>query len=299
MSTSPAVWSPDPASRRGSVSGSIASSVRDWASAWGGGRPLPAIVYFHGGGFVSGDLDSHDVLCRLVARGQPVPGVGGSTTASPPNTRSRRPSTTRLTAYAWVHEHGDELGVDPGRIGVMGDSAGGNLAAVVAQVTRGRHRPRRLPPPVAQGLVYPVADARFGFESMQTFADGFLLTKVDMEYFRDHYLPDRSDWENPLASPLLARDLTGLAPALVVTAGFDPGTTACTTPKRCGRPGVVVEERRYDDQIHGFMNMGIVPDSLAVATEVCESMGRLMRRSAPGDRTGAGAPQRSAVGPVG
>ena len=94
-----------------------------------------------------------------------------------------------LTAYAWVHEHGDELGIDPGRIGVMGDSAGGNLAAVVAQVTRAGTG-HDVPPPVAQGLVYPVADARFGFESMQTFADGFLLTKVDMEYFRDH-LPAR------------------------------------------------------------------------------------------------------------
>ena len=133
---------------------------------------------------------------------------------------------------------------------------------------------------------------------MQTFAEGFLLTKVDMEYFRDHYLPDRSDWENPLASPLLARDLTGLAPALVVTAGFDPlRDDGVHYAEALRQAGVVVEERRYDDQIHGFMNMGIVPDSLAVATEWCESMGRRMRRSALGDGTGAEAPQRSAASP--
>ncbi len=265
----------------------------------GRSRPLPAIVYFHGGGFVTGDLDSHDALCRMVAAASRCLVVAVDYRLAPEYPFPAAVDDA-LTAYAWVHDHGEELGIDPGRIGVMGDSAGGNLAAVVAQVTRAGTGPTDVPPPVAQGLVYPVVDTRFGFESMQTLGEGFLLTRVDMEYFRDHYLPDRSDWENPLASPLLAEDLAGLAPALVVTAGFDPlRDDAVHYAEALRQAGVAVEERRYDDQIHGFMSMGIVPDSLAVATEVCESMGRLMRRSAPGDDTGAGAPPRSAASPVG
>ncbi len=141
---------------------------------------------------------------------------------------------------------------------------------------------------MAQGLVYPVVDARLGFDSMRSLEEGFLLTRSAMEAYRDHYLPDRADWEDPRASPLLAPDLGGLAPALVVTAGFDPlrddGEHYAESLRRAG---VAVEHRRYEDQVHGFMHMGIVPDALALATEVCESMGRLMRRAAPteGGRT--------------
>ena len=112
----------------------------------GRGRPLPAIVYFHGGGFVSGDLDSHDGLCRLVAVASRCLVVAVDYRLAPEYPFPAAVDDAVPTAYAWVHEHGDELGIDPGRIGVMGDSAGGNLAAVVAQVTRGRHRPRRSAP---------------------------------------------------------------------------------------------------------------------------------------------------------
>jgi acetyl esterase len=190
-----------------------------------------------------------------------------------------------LAAYTWVHRHGAELGIADGQVGVMGDSAGGNLAAVVAQQTRkgGRGSHADVPPPVVQGLIYPVVDARFETVSMKTLADGFLLTRATMEYFRQVYLPDRADWMEAEASPLLASDLGRLAPALVVTAGFDPlRDDGVAYADALVAAGVDVEYRCYDDQIHGFMVMGILADSLSLATEVCDAMGRLMRRSAPG-----------------
>jgi acetyl esterase len=117
-------------------------------------------------------------------------------------------------------------------------------------------------------------------------AEGFFLTLANMEYYRQEYLPNRSDWESAGASPLLADDLTGLAPALIVTAGFDPlRDDGANYAEALRKAGVEVEYRCYDDQIHGFMGMGILSDSLALATEVCDSMGRLMRRRAPNDQS--------------
>jgi acetyl esterase len=186
-----------------------------------------------------------------------------------------------LAAYAWVQRNLAELGVEPGRVAVMGDSAGANLAAVVALETReGGPGGTDTPPPVAQGLIYPVVDARLTTDSVKTFADGFFLTWAGMERARRLYLPDESDWTSPRASPLLADTHRGVAPALVVTAGFDPlrddGANYAHTLRSSG---VDVEYRCYDDQIHGFMGMGILGDSLALATEVCDAMGRLVRRS--------------------
>jgi acetyl esterase len=115
-------------------------------------------------------------------------------------------------------------------------------------------------------------------------ADGFLLTRAKLQCYRHEYLPNQSDWVTPRASPLLAGDLRGLAPALVVTAGFDPlRDEGADYAEALRGAGVEVEYRCYDDQIHGFMGMGILPDSLALATEVCDSMGRLMRRAVSED----------------
>jgi len=164
----------------------------------------------------------------------------------------------------------------------MGDSAGGNLAAVVALETRpgGGAALPDVPPPVAQGLVYPAVDARFGTESFRTVGDGFFLTQQGLEFFRRTYLPDRADWETARVSPLLATDHRGLAPALIVTAGFDPlRDDGATYAAALEEAGVEVEYRCYDDQVHGFFGMGLLPDSWALATEVCDAMGRLIRRS--------------------
>ena len=263
-------------SDRPSRSGSTASSV----PASGGCVP-PAIVYFHGGGWVTGDLDSHDSSCRLLAAASGCIVVAVSYRLAPEDPFPAAVDDA-LEAYAWVQRNSDEVGHAEGQVGVMGDSAGGNLAAVVAMETRaGTGGGSDVPAPVAQGLVYPALDARLDSGSARSMAEGFLLTTESMEYFRGCYVPDRSQWENPRVSPLLADDHHDLAPALVVTAGFDPlRDDGAGYAEVLEKAGVAVEYRCYDDQVHGFMVMGMLPDSLALATEVCDAMGRLMRRSA-------------------
>jgi acetyl esterase len=249
----------------------------------GSGNAQQAIVFFHGGGWVTGGLDTHDPLCRILAAVSRCLVVAVDYRLAPEDPFPAAVDDA-LAAYRWVHRHSGELGIARGQVGVMGDSAGGNLAAVVAQETRsgGKASEPDVPTPLVQGLVYPVADARLDTDSMRDLAEGFLLTRESMEYFRGAYLPDRSDWATAKASPLLAPDLAGLAPALVVTAGFDPlRDDGANYAEALRSAGVDVEYRCYDDQIHGFMVMGVLADALALATEVCDSMGRLMRRSAP------------------
>jgi len=245
------------------------------------GRRPPAIVYFHGGGWVTGGLDSHDASCRLlaVASGCMVVSVGYRLAPEDPHPAA---VDDALAAYAWVCHHAAELGYAEGQVGVMGDSAGGNLAAVVARETRSVPAGTAdVPPPVAQGLVYPALDARLDSPAMENLGDGFFLTRRSMEFFCACYLVDESQWTDPRVSPLLADDHDGVAPALVVTAGFDPlRDDGAGYAEALRRAGVDVEYRCYDDQVHGFMGMGVLPDSLALATEVGDAMGRLMRRVA-------------------
>jgi len=248
----------------------------------GDGRPIPGVVYFHGGGWVSGDLDSHDASCRMLAAVARCLVVSVDYRLAPEHPFPAAVDDA-LAAYSWVQRHTGELGVDPARVGVMGDSAGGNLAAVVALETRvgGKAVDPDVLPPAAQGLIYPAVDARMGTDSIRDLADSFFLTRESMEQSRALYLPDPRDWTDGRASPLLAEDHRGAAPALVVTAGFDPlrndGEHYADVLRAAGVP---VEYRCYDDQVHGFMGMGILSDSLALATEVCDAMGRLVRRAA-------------------
>ncbi|HEV3264121.1 MAG TPA: alpha/beta hydrolase [Acidimicrobiales bacterium] len=255
----------------------------------GRGSLPPAIVFYHGGGWVEGDLVSHDPSCRLLASvsGCVVIAVDYRLAPEHPFPAAVEDS---LAAYAWVHEHAEELGIAEGRVGVMGDSAGGNLAAVVALLTRDGAAvptsivpvPPGIPAPVAQGLVYPGLTTRFDSESYRLFATGFFLTAQSMRTVRSAYLPSQGDWELEAASPLLADDLDGVAPALVVTAGFDPlrddGDAYAAKLKRAG---IEVEHRCYDDQVHGFFGMGFLDDSLALSVEVCDAMGRMMHRDGP------------------
>ena len=238
----------------------------------GGPAEPPSIVYLHGGGWVVGDLDSHDGSCRLLAdvTGCVVVAVDYRLAPEHPFPAAVEDS---LAAYRWVQEHHAELGTEAGRVGVMGDSAGGNLAAVVAQVTR----TGEVPAPVAQCLVYPGTDAHLDAPSHKLFGEGFFLTREGMEWFRAHYLPDPDDWDSPLASPLLEPDLSGVAPAVVVTAGFDPlRDEGRAYADRLAEAGVSVRYRCYDDMVHGFFGMGVLPEGMAIATEVCAAMGDLM-----------------------
>src|ERR1035437_1578523 len=254
-----------------------------------GARP-PAIVYYHGGGWVTGDLISHDASCRLLAAVSGCVVVAVDYRLAPEDPFPAAVDDA-LAAYAWVCGHADELRIAEDRVGVMGDSAGGNLAAVVALLTRkGASVPTAsavtvapgIPAPFAQGLLYPGLSARFDSESIRIFAEGFFLTLQSMKGFRRAYLPDQADWELAAASPLLADEVDGVAPALVVTAGFDPlCDDGHAYADKLTSAGVEVEYRCYDDQVHGFFNMGILADSLALSIEVCDAMGRMMHRDDP------------------
>ena len=244
--------------------------------------PLPpAIVYYHGGGWVVGDVETYEPLCRLLAA------VTGCTVVSvdyrlAPEHPFPAPVDDCLAAYQWAQRHTAELGVAEGQVAVMGDSAGGNLSAVVSLLTRPGERGAApdVPPPTVQGLVYPATDARMNSDSHRDLA-GYILTRDGMDYFRTCYLPDTADWTSPEASPLLAADHSGLSPALVATAGFDPlrdeGMAYAAALRDAGVP---VAERCYDDQVHGFTGMGIVPDCLAITLEVFDTMGRMVRVAA-------------------
>ena len=245
--------------------------------ASGSGPHRGAIVYVHGGGWVTGDLDTHHGSCQTLAAVTGCVVVAVDYRLAPEHPFPAALDDT-LAAWAWVAERPDELGFEPGRVGIMGDSAGGNLAAAMALVVRDRDDPA-LPLPVAQGLVYPGVDLRLDTGSIRTLADGFMLTAEGMWAFRDAYVPDAADWERPEVSPLLASDHAGLPPALIVTAGFDPlrdDGFAYAAALRAA--GVEVHERCCDGQIHGFFGMGLLPGGMEIITEVCEAMGRLMAR---------------------
>src|SRR6185436_3048436 len=176
------------------------------------------LVFYHGGGMVIGDLDTHDQLCRRICRDGDVHVVSVDYRLAPEH---KAPASVgdADAAYRWALEHAAELGADPARIAVGGDSVGGTLAAVVTQ--RARDEGARLP--ALQLLIYPVTDWSGDTRSKTLFAEGFYLTKRHLDWFTGHYLSGAPvGATDPVVSPLLAEDLSGLPPALVLTAGFDP-----------------------------------------------------------------------------
>jgi acetyl esterase len=218
--------------------------------------PLPVLVYFHGGGFVLCDLDTHDGPCRSLANAAGCAVVSVDYRLAPEHRFPAAPEDC-YAATRWVAECGRELGVDPARIAVGGDSAGGNLTAVVAQMARDRRGPRL----AFQLLVYPVADARFDTASYRDNAEGYFLTANMMKWFWRKYLADPADAENPYASPLRAKDLAGLPPGLCITAEFDPlRDEGEAYAARLREAGVRVATSRYDGMFHGFFGMGALID---------------------------------------
>lgn len=214
--------------------------------------PSPAIVYFHGGGHVIGSLDSHDLIARNLCGGAEAIVVSVDYRMGPEH---RFPAAVddSFAALDWVHANAASLGADPARLGVHGDSAGGNLAAVVALLARDRGGPAlRL-----QSLVYPVADFRMESASYTTYATGCgILTADAMKWFRRHYLRSMDDAMDWRASPLLAPDLAGVAPAIVIAAECDVlHDEGLAYAERLKAAGVAVEYRRYAGMIHAFFGM--------------------------------------------
>jgi acetyl esterase len=218
---------------------------------------LPGLVFFHGGGFVLGDLESHDGLCRTLANESRCRVVSVDYRLAP---EYPFPAAVEdcFAAVRWVAANAAELGIDAARIAVGGDSAGGNLAAVTAVLAKKAGGPKL----AFQLLIYPVAQLG-GAEtaSMRENAKGYFLEKASMEWFTRLYCPEPNQRSDPRLSPLLARDVTGLPPAYVVTAGFDPlRDEGKAYADKLDAAGVSVTYVNYPGMIHGFFSFrGLVP----------------------------------------
>jgi acetyl esterase len=227
-----------------------------------GDGPFPGLVWFHGGGWVIGDLDTGDSSLRALCNRAGVVIVSIDYRLAPEH-RFPAPADDCFAATRWVAEHAADLGIDAARLAVGGDSAGGNLAAA----TTLRCRDEGGPALAFQLLVYPVTDCTLTQPSHVENAEGYLLTHASMGWFVDHYLGD-ADAKEPIASPLHADDLNGLPPALIFTAEFDPlRDEGEAYAARLAEAGVAVDQVRVDGQIHGFWGMLGILDDAAVAID--------------------------------
>ena len=233
-------------------------SVRVYWPRAGGDR-LPLVVFFHGGGWVIGGLDSHDPLCRTLANEVGAVVVSVDYRLAPEH-RFPAAAEDAYAATVWAHAHAAELGAVPSRLAVAGDSAGGNLAAVVSLMARDRGGP----PLRLQVLIYPVTDCARDTPSYHDNAEGYFLTAAHMRWYEAQYL-GAADGTQPYVSPMRARDLSGLPPAYVVTAEFDPlRDEGEAYAQRLRDAGVAATVRRYDGMFHGFFSL---PDLLPAARE--------------------------------
>ena len=230
---------------------------------------LPLLVYFHGGGWVIGNLDTHDGVCRELAHGAECVVMSVDYRLAPEH---KFPAAAEdcYAAVAWAGAHAGEIGADPTRIAVGGDSAGGNLTCVAALMARDKGGPRlcfQLP-------IYPATSHALDMPSYRENATGYLLETEAMVWFWGHYLPTHADGEHVYASPLRAKDLRGLPPAFVITAEFDPlRDEGEAYAKRLQEAGVPTRLRRFDGMIHGFFGMsGIMDQAKTAIAESCAAL---------------------------
>jgi acetyl esterase len=235
----------------------------------GGAGPHPIVVYFHGGGWVLGTLDTHDDVCRTLVNRSGVLLVSVGYRRAPEH-RFPAPLDDCVAVVRWCASHGAEIGGDAGRVAVAGDSAGGNLATAAALRLRDESGPRL----AVQALIYPVTD--FGFEtaSYREYAEGFGLTRGLMRYFWTSYLADPTDGGQAYASPLNAANLSGLPPALILTAQYDVlRDEGEAYAARLGQAGVSVRCTRYLDMNHGFIQLaGLCDPALHGLEEVADAL---------------------------
>jgi acetyl esterase len=211
---------------------------------------LPTILYFHGGGWTIGSLEAYDRPCRFFCARSGCALVAVDYRLAPEH-KFPAAIDDSLAAYRWLITEAVALGIDPARIVLAGDSAGGNIAAVAAQLLRDEPRS-----PCLQWLIYPATDLAMASPSHTTCGEGFLLTHTAMKWFRNHYLNDLGEIDDPRASPLRAGDLSGVAPALIYTAGFDPlRDEGQAYAERLSAAGVKTIHREFDSLIHGFAGM--------------------------------------------
>lgn len=239
-------------------------AIRQYAPAGAESEPLPALVWFHGGGWVFGSLESADFLCRGLTNRADCCVISVDYRLSP---EAKFPTAVRecFAVVEWIAAHAADLRVDPHRLAVGGDSCGGNLAAVVTQLARDHGGPAI----AFQSLVYPVTNRRYDTASYQDYGSGYYLTRDAMVWFWNQYLESAADGDSPLASPMRATTLVGLPSAIVVTAEFDPlRDEAEAYAERLRADGVAVELVRYEGQIHGFFGNAMIDDGIAALDRV-------------------------------
>lgn len=227
-------------------------------------EPQPTLVFFHGGGWVLGSIDSHDATCRYIAR------EGGLKVISvdyrlAPEFPFPTPVEDCVASFRYIRDNAESLGVDPTRIAVGGDSAGGNLAAVVCQQTRDSGEKM----PDFQLLFVPATNMSARTQSYETFREGYFLTKANMDWYEETYIRSDEDRLDPRASPLLARDFSGLPPAHVATGGFDPlRDEGEAYARKMADAGVKVSLRRHPTLVHPFVNaVGATPLARSALSE--------------------------------
>ena len=235
-----------------------------------GGEGLPLVVYFHGGGWVVGDLRTHDHWCRRLAHEAQVVVVAVDYRLAPEHPFPAGLNDA-VACFEWCAGHAESLGADPARVSIGGDSAGANLSASACLVLRDQDGPM----PFSQLLIYPAVDLRRQQESLKRFGSGFLLERTSIDWYIQHY--GASD-EDPLASPLLADTHTDLPPALVVPAGFDPlrdDGDAYASALRAGAVDVTL--LHIPDMVHGFLQLnGVVPAAARASSRVAAAAHTLL-----------------------
>ncbi len=233
-------------------------------------KPQPTLVYYHGGGWVLGNLDSHDGVCRDIANAADCTVISVDYRLAP-EAKFPAAADDAIAAAQWIHDNAADLGVDRTRLAVGGDSAGGNLGAVVALHARDNSGPQLK----LQVLIYPSADMSSVYPSYEEFAEQLPLTRTTMDWFVDLYLTSREkdakDWR---ASPLHAKSLAGLPPAFIITAAMDPLRDEGEELARAlMKAGVPVEVKRFDGQIHGFLTMGrIIKDAQTAVADIATEL---------------------------
>jgi acetyl esterase len=223
--------------------------IRFYSPVASGGDPLPALIYFHGGGFVIGDLETHDGLCRMLANEGGVHVIAVDYRLAPEH---KFPAAVEdaFAAVEWVEANASDLGIDANRLAVGGDSAGGNLAAVVAQMAKEKGAPSI----AYQMLFFPVTQARANTKSMRDCAEGYFLERATMDWFFNNYLGASADTSDLRISPLLAKDVSGLPPAYVMLAGYDPlHDEGLAYAEKLKAAGVNVTVADYPGLVHDFI----------------------------------------------
>ena len=235
------------------------------------GSIYPAVVYFHGGGWVFGSIETHEAFTGFLAKELKAKVFSVDYRLAPENPYPI-PLGDCEAAFNWVKDNSSDLGINPNRVSIGGDSAGGNLAASLCV----KRKQEKLSMPKAQLLIYPVTDLTLKHPSMDEMAEGFFLTKESMKYFRDNYIDDQDLIKDPLVSPLFAEDLSGHPPAVVVTAGFDPLRDEGDQYAQALRnANVEIYHRTHDSYIHGFVNMMLVDGVDYALKRICDDFKKI------------------------